>query len=143
MEIRVRELVEKGEKTDLFKVMKHHERDRLTSGVWARALEKGDNLAEQMIERAIQALGAGVASAINLLDLEAVILGGGLGVRLGEQAAERISAAMLPHLFLDFRPPRVEVASLGDLGGAIGATLLVSSPGATRAGAPARARARG
>jgi len=137
MEIRVRELVAKGEKTDLFKVMEHHERDRLTSGIWARALEKGDKLAGQMIERAIAALGAGVASAINLLDLEAVILGGGLGVRLGDQAAERLSAAMLPHLFQDSRPPRVLVASLGDLGGAIGATLLVSGAGRARAATPA------
>ena len=128
MEIRVRELVEKGEKTDLFKLMKHHERDRLTSGVWSRALEKGDRLAEQMIERAIQALAAGAASAINLLDVEAVILGGGLGVRLGEPAAERIAAAMLPHLFQEQRPPKVVVASLGDLGGAIGASLLVAPP---------------
>ena len=137
MEIRVREQVEKGEKTDLFKVMKHHERDRLTSGVWARALEKGDKLAEQMIERAIQALAAGAASAINLLDLPAVILGGGLGVRLGDSAAERISDAMLPHLFQDSRPPRVLVASLGDLGGAIGATLLVSNPSPGRDAVPA------
>lgn len=134
MEIRVRELVEKGDKTDLFKIMKHHERDRLTSGVWSRALDKGDKLAGQMIERAIQALGAGVASAVNLLDVEAVILGGGLGVRLGEPAAQRIAAAMLPHVFADSRPPRVVVASLGDLGGAIGATLLVSGGG----GAPAK-----
>ncbi len=136
MENHVRELVEKGEKTDLFKLMKHHERDRLTSGIWARALEKGDKLAEHMIDRAIHALGAGVASAINLLDLEAVILGGGLGVRLGDHAAERLSTAMLPHLFKDSRPPRVLVASLGDLGGAIGATLLVS--GAGRADGAAR-----
>jgi glucokinase len=142
MEIRVRELVEKGEKTDLFKVMKHHERDRLTSGVWSRALEKGDKLAEHMIERAIQALAAGAASAINLLDLPAVILGGGLGVRLGDSAAERISAAMLPHLFQDSRPPRVVVASLGDLGGAIGATLLVAGAVEDAASAPGRASAR-
>ena len=126
MEIRVRELVEKGEKTDLFKIMKRHERERLTSGVWARALEKEDALAEQMIERAVQALAAGAASACNLLDVEAVIIGGGLGVRLGQPMAERISAAMLPHIFADSRPPKVEVASLGDLGGAIGASLLVA-----------------
>ena len=31
---------------------------------------------------------------------------------------------MQPHLFNDHRPPEVEVASLGDLGGAIGAALL-------------------
>jgi glucokinase len=32
---------------------------------------------------------------------------------------------MKPHLFVDDRPPVVEVAALGDLGGAIGAALLV------------------
>jgi glucokinase len=32
---------------------------------------------------------------------------------------------MQPHLFNDGRPPRVHVAALGDLGGAIGASLLL------------------
>ena len=126
MEAHVKKLVDGGEHTDLFKLAKHHDRTRLTSGIWSRALEKGDALAEKMIERAIGALGAGVASAVNLLDVEAVILGGGLGVRLGAPAAERIEMAMQPHLFADSRPPHVEVAALGDLGGAIGASLLVA-----------------
>ena len=60
-----------------------------------------------------------------MLDVEAVIIGGGLGVRFGEPYAERIEQEMLPHLFADFRPPDVHVAALGDLGGAIGAALLV------------------
>jgi glucokinase len=34
---------------------------------------------------------------------------------------------MLPHLFADDRPPEVHVAALGDLGGAIGASLLVTA----------------
>ncbi len=126
MERHVRKLVDKGEHTDLFALAEQHGRPRLTSGIWSRALEKGDKLAEKMIERAIGALGAGVASAVNLLDVEAVILGGGLGVRLGAPAAERIAEAMQPHLFQDQRPPHLEVASLGDLGGAIGASLLVA-----------------
>lgn len=126
MEAHVRKLVEKGKQTDLFKIMEDRDRTRLTSGVWGHALEHGDKLAEHMIERAVQALGAGVASAVNLLDVEAVILGGGLGVRFGAPMAERISEAMLPHLFADSRPPHVTVAALGDLGGAIGASLLVA-----------------
>lgn len=129
MELHVRKLLDKGEHTDLFKIAKEHDRTRLTSGIWARALERHDALAEKMIERAIAALGAGVASAINLLDVEAVVLGGGLGVRLGAPAVKRIAAAMQPHLFADSRPPHVEVASLGDLGGAIGASLLVAPAG--------------
>ena len=65
-----------------------------------------------------------MASAVNLLDVELVVIGGGLGVRFGEPMAERIAAAMQPHLFFDDRPPVVRTAALGDLGGAIGAALL-------------------
>jgi glucokinase len=127
MEAHAARQVEKGKETDLFKLMKERERTRLTSGIWARALEREDKLAEHMIERALRALGAGVASACNVLDVECVIVGGGLGVRLGDPYAKRIAEQMQPHLFADFRPPDVHVAALGDLGGAIGATLLVDS----------------
>jgi glucokinase len=125
MEAHVAELVEKGRKTDLFKLMKERDRTRLTSGIWARALDHHDKLAEHVLERAVRALGAGIASVVNVLDVEAVVLGGGLGVRLGEPYGERISEAMQPHLFADSQPPHVHVAALGDLGGAIGAVLLV------------------
>jgi glucokinase len=124
MELRARREVERGEKTVLFKIMEERGRTRLTSGVWSRALDRGDALAERLIERAIRALGAGVASCVNVLDVEAVIIGGGLGLRLGEPYVERIRAAMEPHLFANERPPAVELAALGDLGGAIGASLL-------------------
>ena len=127
MEEHARKLHEKGKHTDLFKLMKEHDRTRLTSGIWSRALEHEDELAIELIERAVRALGAGVASAVNLLDVEAVIIGGGLGVRLGEPYAKRIVKAMQPHLFADARPPHVHVAALGDLGGAIGAALLCQS----------------
>ncbi|MEA2331553.1 MAG: glucokinase [Thermoleophilaceae bacterium] len=133
MEIRARRLHKRGRKTDLFKIMEKRGRPRLTSGVWARALEHGDELATELIDRAVGALGAGVASAVNVLDVEAVVIGGGLGTRLGEPYVERIREAMMPHLFVDERPPRVELAALGDLGGAIGAALLVPA-------APARKR---
>jgi glucokinase len=124
MEAQASKLVAKGEKTDLFKLMKERKRTRLTSGIWSRALEHDDKLAKDLIERALRALGAGVASACNVLDVECVIIGGGLGVRLGDPYAKRIAEEMLPHLFADFRPPDVHVAALGDLGGAIGAALL-------------------
>lgn len=124
MERRARELHEKGEHTDLFKIAHKRGRERLTSGIWAAALERKDPLATKLIARAVEALGAGVASVDNVLDVEIIILGGGLGVRLGQPYADRIAAAMAPHLFHDRRPPPVVVAELGDLGGAIGASLL-------------------
>jgi glucokinase len=127
MEIKARELVKEGEKTKLFDIMEKRDRTRLMSGIWARALEHGDHLAIKLIDRAVEALGAGVASVINLLDLEAVVIGGGLGTRLGEPYAKRIAEAMSPHLFVSERPPAVMTSALGDPGGAIGATLLVPS----------------
>jgi glucokinase len=124
MEARARKEVEKGRRTDLFRLMEERGRTRLTSAIWAQALERRDKLATQLIDEAIEALGAGIASAVNVLDVEAVIIGGGLGVRFGEPYVERIATAMHPHLFHDENPPDVKLASLGDLGGAVGAALL-------------------
>jgi glucokinase len=126
MEIKARKEHDEGGKTDLFKIMKHRGRVRLTSAVWAQALEEHDPLATELIERAVEALGAGIASAVNLLDVEAVVIGGGLGSRFGHPMTDRIFEASKPHLFRDDRPPDIHVAGLGDLGGAIGAALLVA-----------------
>jgi glucokinase len=126
MEARARELVKKGEETNLFAIMEKRGRQRLTSGIWARALVRHDRMAQRLVDRAIEALAAGIASAVNLLDVEAVVLGGGLGVRLGDPYRHRIEEAMLPHLFADDRPPPLLLAQLGDLGGAIGAALLAA-----------------
>jgi len=117
----------KGEKTDLFKIMRKRGNDRLKSGDWERALEHGDKLAAELIDRAVKALGTGVASAVNLVDVEGVILGGGMGIRFGERYMGDLRKEMGKHLFVDDRPPAVEVAALGDLGGAIGASLLAGS----------------
>jgi glucokinase len=128
MEARARRAVAKGAKTHLFSLMEKAGRDRLTSGVWAKALSRQDPLATRLVDRAVAALAAGIASAVNLLDLESVVIGGGLGTRLGAPYAKRIEEAMQPHLFVPERPPAVHLAALGDLGGAIGATLLVPGP---------------
>jgi glucokinase len=124
MEARAREEHEDGKKTVLFEIMEEKGKPRLSSGVWAKALERDDKLAHRLIDQAVDALGVGIASALNLLDVEAVVIGGGLGLRLGDPYVEKIREAIMPHLFADHRPPEVLLASLGDLGGAIGATLL-------------------
>jgi glucokinase len=126
MEEKARHRHKKGDKTRLFEIMEKRGRDRLTSGIWARALAHEDKLAIELVDAAIEALGIGVASCVNVLDPEAVIIGGGLGIRLGEPYAKRIAKAMQPHLFVDDHPPAIKVATLGDLGGAMGAALLVN-----------------
>jgi glucokinase len=127
MERRARQAAEHGTKTVLFEIMEKRGRTRLTSGIWERALDKGDKLAERLVDRAIEALGAGIASAVNLLDVEAVVVGGGLGTRFGGPYVKRIEQQMGKHLFVPERPPDVLPAGLGDEGGAIGAALLVEA----------------
>src|SRR3984885_4724931 len=136
MEARARKKNEKGTKTDLFKLMKERGRTKLTSSVWARALEQQDKLAIELLDEAVEALGAGIASAQNLLDVEAIIIGGGLGVRLGQPFVDRIKTAMGPHLFNDLHPD-ILLAGLGDLGGALGAALLVSRHAPSASSGPA------
>jgi glucokinase len=129
MEAAARRAQAAGTKTELFEIMRERGRDRLTSGIWERALHKHDALAKHLIDRAVVALGAGIASAVNLLDVEAVIIGGGLGIRFGKPYVKRIEKQMAKHLFVPERPPAVELAALGDLGGAIGASLLFGEDG--------------
>jgi glucokinase len=126
MEARARRRVEAGDKTVLFKIMEERGRDRLSSGIWERALQRDDQLAIELLEEAVEALGAGIASAVNLLDPAAVVIGGGLGIRLGDPWVKKIRHAMKPHLFKDDDPPAVMLAELGDLGGAHGGALLAS-----------------
>jgi glucokinase len=134
MELHAQALKQRGRKTALFKIMKQRGRENLSSGVWEKALEHKDELAIELVERAMNALAAGIASAVNLLDVEAVVIGGGLGTRLGEPYVAKIRERMVPHLFVDQHPPVVRVAALGDLGGAIGAALQVPSGGAVTPG---------
>ena len=115
-----------GREDGAVQLMKEHGRDRLSSGIWERALEHGDPLAKELMTRAEKALAAGIASAVNLIDPEAMILGGGMGTRFGDEYVPKIGDRMTEYLFEPDDPPAFEVAALGDLGGAIGAALLVN-----------------
>jgi glucokinase len=126
MEAKAREDMEKGKHTQLFHIAEQHNKDRLTSGVWERALDHGDTVAEQLLDRAVEAMGTAIASACNLIDPEAIVFGGGMGLRFGERYSEPLQKEMAKHLFVDDNPPAFHIASLGDLGGAIGASLLVA-----------------
>jgi glucokinase len=111
-------------KTILFELKEKRGRESLTSGIWLRALEEGDVVARDLLGEAVQALGLAIGSAVNLLDVERVVLGGGLGERLGPDWLRRIEKVARRHTF--FRPPPTyALAELGDTGGAVGASMLV------------------
>ena len=124
MEAEARRRVKKGHKTDLFDIMKRKGRSRLSSGVWASALEHHDKMARDLIDDAVEALATGIASAQNLLALDAIVIGGGLGDRLGAPFVERIEQGMKPLLFVPDAAPKMLATEFGDLSGAVGASVL-------------------
>jgi len=141
MERRARKLVAEGTQTELFRIMEKQGRDHITSGVIARALELGDALTHAMIDEAVAAAGQALASVVNVLDVEALIIGGGLGSRLGAPFARRIAAAMQPHLFVDGdQSVQVLPAALGDYAGALGAATAAAEVVAGPDGAAPRTR---
>ena len=123
MEHAARDLAAGGRRTALFDLMDYENADRLTSRVWARAMAAGDPLAVELIEDAQEALGAGLASAVNLLDVDGVVLGGGLPRRLGEPFRAGVERAMARRT-LATELPRLVLSTLSDYGGAVGAALL-------------------
>lgn len=125
MENRARKEVEKGRKSILFDLMEEKGKASLTSSVWARAWRKEDELARDLLNRAVAALSAGIGSAVNLLDPEAVVIGGGLGVRFGDTLVPKVIEGTGKFLLEPESPPVMAVASLGDDGGVLGASLLV------------------
>ena len=90
MERDVRELVADGHKSRVLKLMKKEGRDRLTSSVIAKALEKDDPVMTKVMRRAQHHIGVLVSNVINFVDPEVVVIGGGIAERLGEEFVGRI-----------------------------------------------------
>ena len=117
-------MVDAGKETSLFSIRDEVGKKKLTSKVWAQALGEGDELAQQLFEMAIETLGIGVASVINTLDVERVVVGGGLAEKLGQGLADRIEAAAKPWLLRPSPGLAWKPAALGDDSGVIGAASL-------------------
>jgi glucokinase len=99
---------------------------RMTSSIWEQALTARDVVAIDLIDGAAAALGTAIANAITLLDLEIVVIGGGLADRLGPTFVGRIEQSARDQLFARSSPARVVPAALGDQSGALGAALMAS-----------------
>ena len=121
MERTARKRAEGGAKTKLVKLAGN---GRMKSSVFAKALAQNDKVAKELVDEAAQALGAALASAVALVDLDRVVLGGGLGDRLGQPFIEAVQQATHERLFVPDAPFTVVPAALGDLAGARGAALL-------------------
>lgn len=123
LERRARELEAHGRDTILVDLAPAK---RMTSSVFAKALAAGDAVAIELLDEAVEALGVAIASAVTLLDLQLVVVGGGLADRLGPTFVGRIEQATRSRLFGESSPLRVIPGELGDRGGATGAALMAA-----------------
>ena len=87
------------------------------------AAERGDPAAREVLEQAAHVAGSFLAMAVNLLDPEAVVVGGGLG-SAGELWWERLVTSARDHIWAEYvRGIPIVPARLGPLAGVIGAGL--------------------
>ncbi len=90
-----------------------------------RRAQAGDAAARATIDRWIHRLGRSLAVVCDVLDPDAIVLGGGASQATG--LAERLPAAIAPHCFSDgFRTPVLRAAH-GDSGGVRGAAWLFAT----------------
>lgn len=117
-------MVDAGWKTSLFDIRDDEDKATLTSKVWEKALKEKDELATKLFDTAIEMLGVAVGSAINLLDLDLVVVGGGLAEKLGSDLSDRIAEAAAPWLLQSSPELKFVVSELEDDAGVVGAASL-------------------
>jgi len=121
-------LLHRNRKSIVHKLIKE-DLNRLTAEVIFQAERKGDALASGVINQACAYLGAGIASAVNLLNPQVVVIGGGVSEG-GKSFIRRIENEVTTRAFPSAtRKLKVVKAKLGNDAGFIGAAILCSSAG--------------
>ena len=94
----------------------------IRSGILAQAITDGDEVILTIVRQAAHWLGVGVASVVNLLAPDIVVLGGGLVEALPNLYLETVEEAARNRVMDSFRDGfKVRVAELGDDASVLGA----------------------
>ncbi len=126
MERDVRAAIKSGRKSIVLKIMKKKNKERMTSSIIAAALKKEDPVMQEVVKRAQFYLGVLAANAVNLLDPECVVFGGGLAERMKEDFVGPIRETANEYLLRRSDPKGVKIVpgKLADNAGALGAIVL-------------------
>ncbi len=126
MERDMRQAVDSGRPSRVPDIMARLGRERMTSRVIQEALREGDPLMREILQRAQHCLGLLVASLVNLLDPDCVVIGGGIADRLKDEFLEPIRATAGRHILRasHLEPVRIVPSRLGDHAGSVGAAVL-------------------
>src|SRR6266568_1163114 len=126
MERDVESALKAGRESAIPEIMKRDNRDRMTSSVIQEALQSRDALMEEVLRRAQLYLGLLVASVVNLLDPQCVVIGGGIVERLKEDFLKPVQMTAYEHFLRvkDSNRVKIVASELGDHAGAAGAAVL-------------------
>jgi len=119
-------LLRKNRKSIIFGLIEG-DSDKLTTEVIFEAERKGDALATSVINHACACLGVGIASAVNLLNPQVVVIGGGVsegGLSFIRRIEKEVKKRAFPSATKNLK---VVKAKLGNDAGFIGAAILCSS----------------
>jgi len=125
----VRDLIDRGKRSSVLKMMKKENRPRLTSSVVERALADGDPVMTKVFRKAQEAIGTLVANVVNMFDPEVVVIGGGMAERLGESMVAPIRV-MAQSKYLQKRDTdkvRIVATELKDMAAPMGAAFIARS----------------
>lgn len=126
MERDVRAAIKAGRQSNVLKIMKKKSKERMTSSIIVAALKKNDTVMREVLERAQFYLGILSSNAVNLLDPECVVIGGGIAERLKDIYVDPIRETAYEYFLRPADRDRVRVVpgKLGDNAGALGAIVL-------------------
>lgn len=122
IETRIEGALKKGRKSCISEYLE--EGKAITSSMIRKSIEREDELVTQCVSEASEYLSGGLASVINLINPELIILGGGLVEAVDYFYKQTIKKAKSKSLPVPAEKIRFSKTILGDYSGVIGAALL-------------------
>lgn len=122
IETRIEGALKKGRKSCISEYLE--EGKAITSSMIRKSIEREDELVTQCVSEASEYLSGGLASVINLINPELIILGGGLIEAVDYFYKQTIKKAKSKSLPVPAEKIRFSKTILGDYSGVIGAALL-------------------
>ena len=119
---KTKRLLRKGQKSVLTKWLKG-DLKKLSNKLIFEAFKKGDRIASQVVDEVSVYLGTAIASAVNLLNPEVVVIGGGVG-QAGKRFIRMVEGQVKKRVNPSAADFKMKKARMGNDAGFIGAALL-------------------
>jgi glucokinase len=126
MERDIRAGIEAGQPSIIPQLLQEQARSMISAGIIGDAYDAGDTLTIEVVQKAQYYLGLLVSACVNLLDPEAIVVGGGILERMGEAYLDPVRQVAVQHYLNKSHLDRIRIvrAALGDFPGALGAAIL-------------------